>query len=122
MTLSQQRCLFTLLISQLVIYVNDTLPGYALAFDQVKRDPATATANAAAGIGIANSLHLDGLAADILLYIDGVYTAHTEAHRVIGEHWKTMHPLCRWGGDFRNSEGKPRPDGDHYSTERGGIK
>lgn len=122
MTLVQQRCLFSLLISRLVIWVDETLPGYALTYDQVKRDKATAVANANAGIGIADSLHLEGLAADMLLYIDGSYASDTEAHRVIGEHWKTLHPLCRWGGDFRNSEGKPRPDGNHYSSERGGVK
>jgi hypothetical protein len=113
-TLSQQRRLFTLLLARLVVWVNDNLPGHSLAFDQVKRDPATAQANAKAGAGIANSLHLDALAADMLLYIDGMYTADTEAHRKIGEQWERMHPLNRWGGRWG--------DGNHYSSTRGGIK
>ena len=58
---------------------------------------------------MANSCHYIRLAADLNLFIGGVYQDTTEAHRPLGEKWKTMHPLARWGGDF------PRPDGNHYS-------
>lgn len=117
MRLSEQRCLFSRLISELVLWVPNNLPGHVLAFNEVKREPATTIANAEKGTGIASSLHLSGLAADMLLYIDGVYATSTEAHRRIGEHWKTLHPLNRWGGDFHS-----RPDGNHYSSERDGIR
>ena len=115
MTLSEQRILFSQLISELVLWVGSNLPKHALAFDQVKRDTATAQANADAGTGIANSLHLSGLAADMILYVDGAYRADTESYRTIGLHWKSMHPLNRWGGDFT------RPDGNHFSSTRGGV-
>lgn len=38
-------------------------------------------------------------------------TAH---HKIFGEYWETLHPLCRWGGRFG--------DGNHYSLEDGGVK
>lgn len=115
MKLSEQRVLFTRLISELVLWVDSNLPEHSLAFDQVKRDAATAAANATKGAGISNSLHISGLAADMLLYISGIYRADTESYRIIGLHWKSMHPLNRWGGDFT------RPDGNHFSSTRGGI-
>ena len=115
MKLSEKRILFSKLISQLVLWASEN--GYDLAFDQVKRTQAEASANAAKGAGISNSLHTLGLAADLNLYIKGVYQETTEAHKPLGEKWKSMHPLARWGGDF-----KSRPDGNHYSLEHNGVK
>lgn len=112
MKLSEKRCLFTRLIAELILWASKE--GLDLALDQVKRSEAEAKANAAKGIGIANSLHLMGLAADCNLYINGVYQSTTEAHAKIGAKWKTMHPLARWGGDWG--------DGNHYSLEHNGVK
>ncbi len=56
-----------------------------------------------------NSCHYIRLAADLHLFIGGAYQSDSEAHRPLGEKWKSMHPLARWGGDF------PTPDGNHYS-------
>lgn len=65
---------------------------------------------------MASSCHYIKLAADINLFEDldhdneiegDEYMANTEAHRPLGEKWKTMHPLARWGGDWG--------DGNHYS-------
>ena len=114
MKLSEKRILFSQLISKLVLWAAEN--GYDLAYDQVKRSQAEANANAASGKGISNSLHLSGLAADLNLYIKGVYQETTEAHKAIGEKWKSMHPLARWGGDFT------RKDGNHYSLEHNGVK
>lgn len=114
MKLSEKRVLFTKLIAELILWASDM--GYDLALDQVKRTEAEAKANAAKGSGISNSLHLIGLAADLNLYIDGVYQTTTEAHKTIGAKWKTMHPLARWGGDFK------KQDGNHYSFEHEGVK
>ncbi len=114
MKLSEKRILFSRLISRLVLWAADE--GYDLAYDQVKRSEAEAKANAAKGTGISNSLHLVGLAGDLNLYINGVYQPTTEAHKAIGAKWKSMHPLCRWGGDFS------KPDGNHYSLEHNGVK
>ncbi len=37
-------------------------------------------------------------------------------YKVLGDKWKTMHSLARWGGDFR------RADGGHFSLEHNGVK
>lgn len=122
MTLREQRCLFTRLISELVAWIYAELPGYEVAYGEIERSKLQAAKNASLGIGITNSLHGDGLAADLHLYINGEYQVGTEAHRKIGEKWKSMHSLNRWGGDFKDSNGISKPDGNHYSSERGGRK
>lgn len=61
------------------------------------------------------SLHYLGLADDTSLYDkDGNWLSDTESHRPFGEYWKSLHPACRWGGDFS------KPDGNHYSITFGG--
>lgn len=114
MKLSEKRCLFTLLIAKLIIWGEAN--GYNLAADQFKRTEAEAKANAKSGAGISNSLHLIPLAGDLLLYINGVYQTDSEAYRPLGEYWKSLHPLCCWGGDFK------KQDGNHFSLEHNGVK
>lgn len=59
-----------------------------------------------------NSLHYLRLAIDINLFSkEGSFLDATEAHRPFGEFWESLHPLCKWGGDFKNK------DGNHYSLE-----
>jgi hypothetical protein len=111
-TLREQRCLFTRLICEFGLWAFQQ--GYELAFGEVVRTKAQAQQNAGSGTGISNSLHLDGLAVDFNLYINGVYQESSEAHAPLGAQWKSMHSLCRWGGDFR------KPDGNHYSLEHNG--
>jgi hypothetical protein len=101
-TLRQQRCLFTALIAKLITECN-VYRSYELALAPTREH-------------MPNSLHYIGLAQDIDLYIDGVYQKDSAAHQWIGARWKSMHPLCRWGGDFA------KPDGNHYSMEWQGVK
>jgi hypothetical protein len=115
MTLGQKQRLFTLLTSKLIQYAYEQ--GYELTYGDAYRDPALAKLNAAKGTGIANSLHTQRLAVDFNLFKDGVYLTRSEDHAPLGKYWKSLHPLCRWGGDFR-----PNPDGNHYSIEHNGVK
>ena len=91
--------------------------GYELTWGQALRTQAEANANAASGAGISNSLHLIALAVDVNLFRDGVWLTNSSDHLPLGTFWKTLHPLCRWGGDFVS-----RPDGNHYSIEWNGVK
>lgn len=91
--------------------------GYELTWGQTVRTEAEAKANAVKGSGIKSSLHRIGLAVDLNLFKDGRYLTNSEDHAPLGAYWKTLHPLCRWGGDF-----KPKPDGNHYSIEYQGVK
>lgn len=73
------------------------------------------------------SLHYIGLAHDFNLWRRNsngvfVYCTLSEDHRDLGDYWKSLHPLNCWGGDFKAHDGRPRPDGNHYSTTYKGRK
>jgi len=63
-----------------------------------------------------NSAHYNGVGADWVLLVDGIIIKQSFASQwmAAGAHWKSLHSLCRWGGDFG--------DGNHISLEYGGIK
>jgi hypothetical protein len=88
--------------------------GFQCAGNELKRDPRIAALNAASGMGISKSVHLHGLAIDLLLYKNGKYLENTEDYRELGEWWEKIHPLARWGGRFK--------DGNHFSFEWEGRK
>lgn len=112
MTLREARCLFSHHVALLIMEAQHL--GFEVAIGEVVRDQRTAAANAAAGKGISNSVHLLGLAVDLNLYRDGKYLTLTSDHAELGAWWKAQHPLFRWGGDFT------RQDGNHYSMTWGG--
>lgn len=114
MTLGEKQRLFCRLVGELITWCYTN--GFELTFGEAVRTQAQATANSKAGIGLANSLHLIRLAVDFNLFIAGVYQRDSEAYRALGAFWKSLHPLCRWGGDFS------RPDGNHFSLEHEGVK
>jgi hypothetical protein len=114
MTLGQKQRLFVKLVGELIQFAYKE--GYELSFADAYRDPKQAAQNVAAGTGIANSLHCIRLAIDLNLFEDGKYMTDSDAHKPLGEYWKSLHPLCRWGGDFS------KPDGNHYSIEHDGRK
>lgn len=113
MTLGEKQELFAEMLARLIAWAYAR--GYRIRMGETWRSPETAAAMAAQGKGIKNSLHTLKLAADLNLFRDGVYLSDSEAHRPLGEHWKTLHPLSRWGGDFT------RRDGNHYSIEHNGT-
>lgn len=114
MTLSQQQRAFTLNVSKLIAWAYDN--GFELTFGEALRTPEQAAHNAASGSGIANSLHLIKLAVDLNLFKDGVYQQDSAAYQPLGDYWKTLDPLCCYGGDFA------KPDGNHFSMTYGGTK
>jgi len=106
MKLSAKRIHFTEMIAELCLWAKSQ--GYGVALAEVKRPREVVQIYMQQGKGIINSKHLEALAADIDLYKDGVYLADTESHRPLGEYWKRLDSLNRWGGDFK------RVDGNHY--------
>lgn len=91
---------FAVCIARLILYAEGM--GYSLTFGDAYRDPRVT-------YGHPNSSHRKRLAVDFNLFKDGEWLQDTESHRFLGEKWKLLHPLARWGGDFR--------DGNHYSFE-----
>lgn len=112
-TLLQKQQEFTLMVSQLIsfAYQND----YRLTFGDAYRDPRVhGDVGVKKSYSSANSVHKVRLAVDFNLFKGGVYQTSSEAHKQLGEFWKSLHPDCRWGGDFKS------PDGNHYSMTHGG--
>ena len=121
MTLGDKQRLFARLLGEFIVwcYAND----YEITFGEATRPPELAQLYASQGRGIANSLHGKRLALDINLFLDlsvesdeDIYQNDSEAYRPLGEKWKSMNPLCRWGGDFS------KPDGNHFSLEHEGVR
>jgi peptidoglycan L-alanyl-D-glutamate endopeptidase CwlK len=72
-----------------------------VALDYVKRSEAEQAAMVASGASeTMHSKHLDGLAADLLLYEDGAYVTSAEPYASLGAYWKTLDPANVWGGDW----------------------
>lgn len=113
-TLRQKRCRFTRDLAALINHA--IFLGYEVAINEAYRPPAMARINADLGKGTMNSLHIDGLAADLNLYKDGKYLDKTEDHRALGEWWEMLGKDYRWGGRFK------RPDGNHYSITPDGVR
>jgi len=113
MTLRQKQSLFSFFVAGLILHA-DTL-GFEVTFGETWRSPEEAARLAKLHKGTPRSLHCDRLAIDLNLFKNGRYLTSSEAYRPLGDFWKTLHPLCRWGGDF-----KPRADGNHFSMTHGG--
>lgn len=115
MTLSQKQRIFAHNIGKLIVwaYANE----FELTFGDAYRDPRLAAMNAAEGKGIVNSLHSRRLAVDFNLWIESTYVPQSEMYRPLGEYWKRLDALNRWGGDWRTLK-----DGGHFSMTDGGIE
>lgn len=106
--------MFCYLLGKLLLWIYSE--GYAVTGGELLRTQLQANSYAASGAGISNSLHLSRLAIDLNLFVGGVYQQTSEAYKPLGDYWKSLHPLCTWGGDFQ------RPDGNHFSITHKGVK
>ena len=95
MKLKQARVIFSSLIILLPNKAKEL--GYSLAFDEL-------TNHQGKGHKL-GSLHYSGCAGDVLLYdADDNYVTDSRGYSELGAYWKTLHPLCRWGGDFKSKD------------------
>lgn len=111
-TLGQKQRLFSRCVAMLLLEIERQ--GYECAIAWAYRPPEASILYAARKLGIPNSNHGKKLAIDLDLFKDGIYLARTEDHRLFGEFWERLHPLCRWGGRFQ--------DGNHYSLAHEGVQ
>jgi len=114
MTLSEKQRKFTIYVARLIDYAYRM--GYELSFGEAYRTPEQAALNVKNGSGILNSLHCKRLAVDLNLFKDGEYLRDSSMYAFLGSYWKTLNPLCCWGGDF------VKVDGNHFSLSHEGIK
>ena len=108
--LLQQSIFVTELVPRLLSWCRAT--GKVVTAGELWRPPEMVAIYVQRGMGSATSLHPDRLAIDLNLIVDGELATTVEAYRPMGEYWKQLHRLARWGGDFKN-----RPDADHFSME-----
>lgn len=116
MTLNEKQAQFTLHIARLISWAFDH--GIPVIGAELYRTKEQAEIYAAQGKGIKNSVHRLKLALD-LFAVDpetGGVTWDHEPYRKLGEQWKSMHPLARWGGDFAGR------DAVHFSFEHKGVR
>lgn len=113
MSLNTKQVLFTRLQAEFQTWCFEN--GYEIIEAESFRPRWVAEEYARQGKGIKNSVHTKKLARDIFRMKDGTITWNTEDYRPLGEKWKSMHPLNRWGGDFRNR------DAVHFSMEHNGV-
>jgi len=107
-TLREKQTRFAKWVPRLIDKAFDL--GYLAGRCEWVRDPRVAALNAKDGKGITNSLHLEGLAIDVNLYLpDGTYITDDTGHKELGAWWKLQQPDFCWGGDFHSK------DNNHYS-------
>lgn len=140
MTLGERRGLFTRLLATLLGRMCDAgfqprigevqRPGIAALFyglDESQCDRiavllrsefpyvATEVSKIRSVLGSKHSVHIEALAADIVLCrADGTPLIRTEDHEPFGSWWEQQHGLARWGGRFN--------DGGHYSVTPDGVR
>ena len=123
LSLGEKQRLFTSLVAKLIDYACSQ--GYGITLGEAWRPPETAQLYAKQGKGISKSLHIQRLAIDLNLFRDDEYLTNSEDYQFLGEFWENLTGegySCCWGGRFKDSEGNPRPDGNHFSIEHGGVK
>lgn len=114
MSLREQQSLFVSLVGRFIGWVYAA--GFELTFSEAWRSPEEAEIQAQRGAGIVHSLHTERLAIDLNLFKDGQLLTTHDDYLPLGDQWKSMHELARWGGDFR------RIDVDHFSLEWQGVQ
>ncbi len=117
MTLRERRCLFSRLVSELVLWIGDTLKA-EVAYDEVRVFSPRAARLGAQRVIVDDAVHKRGsfhhlgLAADLLVYADLDGDGDQDDYladgshpiwRAIGERWESMHPLCTSGLRWRDA-------------------
>ena len=114
MTLNEKQAEFALHIAKLIVWAHGH--GIPVMGAEWFRTPEQAEIYAKSGKGIRNSNHCKKLALDMFALKDGKVTWDLAPYQILGNKWKTMHDLSRWGGDF------PGRDSVHFSFEHNGVK
>lgn len=113
MSLNAKQVEFTRCVGKLLTYASKY--GLDVILAEAFRTPEQARIYAEQGKGIKNSVHTKKLAVDLFRFKDGTISWNTDDYARLGEYWKSLHPLARWGGDFK------RRDAVHFSFEHNGV-
>jgi hypothetical protein len=109
MTLSEKQQLFSRNFALLVLWASSQ-PGWAVRIGEVQRSVEQQALYVEEGLSqTMDSLHLDKLAGDLALFIDGEYQEDSEAYRPLGDVWCALDPENVWGGNWPSFV-----DGNHF--------
>ena len=114
MSLNAKQAEFTRCVGLLLTWAADN--GKPVILAEAYRTPEQAEIYARNGKGIKNSAHCKKLAVDVFRYKNGSVSWDNKDYEALGDFWKSLHPLARWGGDFANR------DCVHFSLEHQGVK
>lgn len=117
MKLSELQQEFTRCTAELILFAYRN--GFKLTYGDAYRDARVhGELSAKKSYSAANSVHKLRLAVDLNLFVDGKYITdgNCDEYKLLGDYWKAIHPIARWGGDFKSG------DANHFSFEYGGFK
>lgn len=121
MTLNEKQATFTSTLGKFLVWC--AAQGHQVILAEVFRPPEQARLMAEQKKGIRNSLHTKKLAADLFLMKNqpqhqssSTISWDPDDYKALGDKWKSMHELARWGGDFKGR------DAVHFSFEHNGVK
>lgn len=112
MRLGEKQELFARLLPLLLLHARHL--GYEVRLKELYRTKEQALLNAKNGTGIANSLHCQSLAIDLVLFRDGKPCWNSGEYNELGEFWESLDELASNGRDFN--------DGGHFSIRHGGRR
>ena len=112
MTLNEQQRKFAYFFGKLLMWAFEN--GYEVVIGEVLRTEAQQKIYLQEGKSkTLDSDHLKKCAGDVLLFKTPTsgygYITDSTAYKPLGDYWKSLHPNCRWGGDFKNLA-----DGNHF--------
>ena len=114
--LRRRQSLLVLLLGELYAYAN--AQGYELSLGESWVD-----GRRAERFHMVHSLHRHRLAQDLNLFVRGqLKDTWCLEWEDLGRFWLTLHPLCRWGGDWNSNGKKEHGESDygHFSLTFGG--
>ena len=98
MTLSEQQRQFSLMLGNFLVWIYQQ-QGLAVVMGEVKRPVEMQKLYVEQGKSkTMQSKHVDSLAVDLSLFVDGVYQTEGDVYRSLGLKWESMGG--RWGGRF----------------------
>lgn len=99
-TLLQAQQGFTLNLAKLIFYAYEN--GFTITCGELYRPQFTQEYYYSKGLSrTKNSKHLQRLAVDLNIFKNGKLLMKGEDIKVLGDYWKSLSVLNRWGGDFK---------------------
>jgi hypothetical protein len=103
MKLSEKQRIFTRNIASLIAYAYSN--GYELTFGEAQRTNEQQLIYVQTGRSkTMNSMHLNRLAVDFNVFINGQWNQNWNDIKPLGDYWEALNPKNRWGGDWNKND------------------